>query len=355
MPPKPEVVLTRPIREALELRVRSRSSRADDARKARLILMLADGETFDAIVEGLGCSPTYVSRWKKRFLENSLAGLHSRHLGKVAKVLTPRTEGRILAATRRKPADGSTHWTTRKLAKHLGVSHMLVHRVWARAGIKPQSIRRYMLSDDPDFEAKAADVIGLYLNPPQHAAVFCVDEKSHIQALDRLDPVLPLSPGRLERHGFEYYRHGTLSLFAALNTRTGKVLGETVERHTSEDFVAFLGTIVASESKGKEIHIVLDNLSTHKTRRVQQFLADHPKVHLHFTPTYSSWLNQVENWFSKIERDLIARGIFTSKGDLARKIMRYIKHHNVAPKPLRWTYSNPERRIRGISSTVTVH
>jgi transposase len=198
-------------------------------------------------------------------------------------------------------------------------------------------------------------VIGLYLNPPQHAAVFCVDEKSHIQALDRLDPVLPLSPGRLERHGFEYYRHGTLSLFAALNTRTGKVLGETVERHTSEDFVAFLGTIVASESRGKEIHIVLDNLSTHKTRRVQQFLADHPKVHLHFTPTYSSWLNQVENWFSKIERDLIARGIFTSKGDLARKIMRYIKHHNVAPKPIRWTYSNPERRIRGIGSTVTVH
>jgi transposase len=355
MPPKPEVVLTRPIREALELRVRSRSSRADDARKARLILMLADGETFDTIVEGLGRSPTYVSRWKKRFLEDSLAGLHSRHLGKVAKVLTPRMEGRILAATRRKPADGSTHWTTRKLAKHLGVSHMLVHRVWARAGIKPQSIRRYMLSDDPDFEAKAADVIGLYLNPPQHAAVFCVDEKSHIQALDRLDPVLPLSPGRLERHGFEYYRHGTLSLFAALNTRTGKVLGETVERHTSEDFVAFLGTIVASESKGKEIHIVLG--ISRPTRRVgfSNSSRAHPKVHLHFTPTYSSWLNQVENWFSKIERDLIARGIFTSKGDLARKIMRYIKHHNVAPKPIRWTYSNPERRIRGISSTVTVH
>ena len=151
MLPKPEVVLTRPIREALELRVRSRSSRADDARKARLILMLADGETFDAIVDGLRCSPSYVSRWKKRFLEGSLAGLHARHLGKAAKVLIPAMEGRILAATRRKPADGSTHWTTRKLAKHLGVSHMLVHRVWARAGIKPQSIRRYMLSDDPDF------------------------------------------------------------------------------------------------------------------------------------------------------------------------------------------------------------
>jgi transposase len=161
MPPKPDVVLTRAVREELELRVRSRSSRADDARKARLILMLADGETFDVIVEGLGCSPTYVSRWKKRFLEDSLAGLHSRHLGKKAKVLTPAMEGRILAATRRKPVDGSTHWTTRKLAKQLGLSHMLVHRVGA-GRIKPQSIRRYMLSDDPDFEAKAADVIGLY-------------------------------------------------------------------------------------------------------------------------------------------------------------------------------------------------
>src|SRR5438105_12464185 len=282
MPSTPEVVLRRQIREALELRVRSRSSRADDARKARLILMLADGETCDAIVEGLRCSPTYVSRWKKRCLEDSLAGLHSRHLGKAAKVLTPAMEGRILAATRRKPADGSTHWTTRKLAKHLGVSHMLVHRVWARAGIKPQSIRRYMLSDDPDFEAKAADVIGLYLNPPQHAAVFCVDEKSHIQALDRLDPVLPLSPGRLERHGFEYYRHGTLSLFAALDPRTGTAVGQTAARHTSAVFVQFLTTVVATQAARREIHIVLDNLSTHKTRRVQQFLADHPKVHLHF-------------------------------------------------------------------------
>jgi transposase len=231
---------------------------------------------------------------------------------------------------------------------------MTVARVWARAGIKPHRLERYTVSNDPDFETKAADVIGLYLNPPQHAVVFCVDEKTAIQALDRLDPVLPLSPGRAERHGFEYYRHGTLSLFAALNTRTGKVLGETVERHTSEDFVAFLGTIVASESKGKEIHIVLDNLSTHKTRRVQQFLADHPKVHLHFTPTYSSWLNQVELWFAKIERDVIARGIFTSVPDLKRKLMRYIRQYNKQPKTVKWKYFDPSRRISS-ESVVTVH
>src|SRR5258706_1690646 len=356
MPPKPEVVLTRPIREALELRVRSRSSRADDARKARLILMLADGETFDAIVEGLRCSPTYVSRWKKRFLEDALAGLHARHLGKTAKVLTPAMEGRILSATRRKPADGSTHWTTRKLAKHLGVSHMLVHRVWARAGIKPQSLRRYMLSDDPDFEKKAADVIGLYLNPPQHAAVFCVDEKTAIQALDRLDPVVRLSPGRLERHGFEYYRHGTLSLYAALNTRSGEVLGKTAARHTSQEFVAFLADLVANQPRGKEIHIIADNLSAHKTTRVEQFLSAHPRLHLHYTPTYSSWLNQVENWFAKLERDVIARGIFTSVKDLARKLMRYIRHYKRAPKPIKWTYRDPTHRIYANTiSPVTGH
>ena len=202
-----------------------------------------------------------------------------------------------------------------------------------------------MASDDPDFEQKAADVIGLYLNPPQHAAVFCVDEKTAIQALDRLDPVLPLSPGRAERHGFEYYRHGTLSLYAALNTRTGTVLGQTAPRHTTEEFVAFLSEIVALESNGREIHIILDNLSTHKTQRVREFLAVHPNVHLHFTPTYSSWLNQVENWFAKIERDVIARGVFTSVRDLARKLMRYIRHHNRAAKPIKWAYRDLSHRI----------
>jgi transposase len=163
---------------------------------------------------------------------------------------------------------------------------------------------------------KAADVIGLYVNPPQHAAVFAADEKTAIQALDRLDPVLPLSPGRVERHGFEYYRHGTLSLFAALDTRSGEVLAQTVPRHTSAAFVEFLGDIVASQPKGREIHVILDNLATHKTQAVRTFLIAHPNVRLHFTPTYASWLNQVELWFAKIERDLLARGIFTSVSDL---------------------------------------
>ncbi len=316
--------------------------------------MLADGESWAGIQEELGCSSAYIDRWNKRFRQQRLAGLFARHRGRQVEKRTPKLEARILDWTRRPATDGSTHWSSRKLAKALGVNHMMVARVWQRAGLRPHRLERYMASDDPDFENKAADVIGLYVNPPQHAAIFCVDEKTAIQALDRLDPVLPLSPGRAERHGFEYYRHGTLSLFAALNTRTGTVLGQTAPRHTTEEFVAFLAQLVALEPQGREIHIIADNLSSHKTQRVRQFLSAHPNVHLHFTPTYSSWLNQVEIWFSKIERDVIARGIFTSVHDLARKLMRYIRHHNRSAKPIKWSYRDPSHRIT-FDSAVTGH
>ena len=326
-------------------RVRSRTLPAEDVRRARLILLLAQGKSYLTIRRLLGCNANFISRWKSRFEAERLAGLYSRHSGRAAEKRTPALEARILEWTRRSAADGSTHWSSRKLARHLGVSHMMVARVWRRAGLKPHRIERYMASDDPDFELKAADIIGLYVKPPQHAAVFCVDEKTAIQALDRLDPVLPLSPGRLERHGFEYYRHGTLSLYAALNTKSGTVVGKTAARHTSQEFVAFLADLVANQPRGKEIHMIADNLSAHKTKRVEQFLAAHPKVHLHYTPTYSSWLNQVENWFARIERDVIARGIFTSVKDLARKLMRYIRHYNRAPKPIKWTYRDPNHRI----------
>ena len=326
-------------------RLRSRTLPAEDVRRARLILLLAQGKSYFAIRQVLGCNPNYISRWKGRFEAERLAGLCSHHCGRAVAKRTPALEARILEWTRRPAPDGSTHWSSRKLARHLGVSHMMVARVWQRAGLKPHRIERYMASDDPDFETKAADIIGLYVKPPQHAAVFCVDEKTAIQALDRLDPVLPLSPGRLERHGFEYYRHGTLSLYAALNTRNGEVVGKTAARHTSQEFVAFLAAVVANQPRGKEIHLIADNLSAHKTVRVQHFLATHPKVHLHFTPTYSSWLNQVENWFARIEREVIARGVFTSVKDLARKLKRYIRHYNRAPKPLKWTYRDPSQRI----------
>jgi transposase len=354
--PKGELRLTSSERAELRDRMRSRTLPAEDVRRARLILLLAEDKSYSAIRHVLGCNPNYISRWKGRFETERLAGLYSHYRGRAVEKRTPALEAKILEWTRRPPPDGSTHWSSRKLARHLGISHMMVARVWQRAGLKPHRIERYMASDDPDFETKAADIIGLYVKPPQHAAVFCVDEKTAIQAVDRLDPVLPLSPGRLERHGFEYYRHGTLSLYAALNTKSGEVMGKTAARHTSQEFVAFLAELVANQPRGKEIHLIADNLAAHKTKRVEQFLAAHPKVHLHYTPTYSSWLNQVENWFAKIERDVIARGVFTSVKDLARKLRRYIGHYNHAPKPIKWTYRDPSHRITADTiSPVTGH
>jgi len=312
------------------------------------MLLLAEGCTWAEIRQRLDCGDSYISRWSKRFETERLAGLFARHAGRQRYKVTERLEARVLAwTTKRTPADGSTHWSSRKLAAELGgdISHMTVSRIWAKHSLKPHRLEGYMASNDPDFETKAADVIGLYLKPPQHAVVFCVDEKTAIQALDRKEPVLPLSPGRAERHGFEYYRHGTLSLYAAFNTQTGEVLGKTAERHTSAEFVAFLTDIVTNQPTGKEIHVIADNLSAHKTQRVDGFLAAHPNVHLHFTPTYSSWLNQVELWFAKIERDVIARGIFTSVADLKRKLMRYIRQYNKQPKPVKWKYFDTSRQI----------
>jgi transposase len=344
------LMLTADERTELEARVRSRTIRAEAARRARVILMLANGESYSAIEAALPCYRDYINRWRRRFLAKRLGGLESRHYSQPPSVLTAAMEARILEKTRQGPADGSTHWSTRKLGRLLRINHNHVAKAWQRAGLQPHRFERYMASDDPDFETKAADVIGLYLNPPQHAAVFAVDEKTAIQALDRLDPVLPLSPGRAERHGFEYYRHGTLSLFAALDTRSGEVLGHTVPRHTSAAFVEFLGDLVASQPAGRDIHVIADNLSTHKTQAVRTFLIEHPNVRIHFTPTYSSWLNQVELWFAKIERDLLARGIFTSVADLAHRIRKYIRHYNKDAKPIRWNYRNPTHRISSTSA-----
>src|ERR1700734_4084956 len=307
--------------------------------------MLAEGESFSTIKERRGTAAPTISRWKQRFVASGIDRRDTSHPGQPAFVVTPKLRARILSATRRAPKDGSTHWSCRRLAAELGVSKDAVHRVWKEAGLKPHRLERYMASDDPEFEAKAADIIGLYLSPPQHAAVFCVDEKTAIQALDRLDPVLPLSPGRAERHGFEYYRHGTLSLYAALDVKTGAVHGMTAARHTSREFITFLKGLVERAEHAREIHVVLDNLSAHKTKDVEQFLAEHPQVRFHFTPTYSSWLNQVELWFAKIQRDVIARGVFTSVADLGNKLRKYIRAYSKSAKPFRWTYTDPCRRI----------
>ena len=344
------LALTAAERTELEAMARSRVIAAGLAQRARVILAIADGEPYPVLCARLELSTTTVTRWRKRFERQRLAGLHDApRSGRGDRVL-PALEAKILALTQEPPPAPYTHWTTRRLAERLHINHMTVHRVWQRAGLKPHQLDRYVASPDPDFEQKAADVIGLYLKPPEHAVVFCVDEKTAIQALDRRDPILPLSPGRAERHGFEYVRHGTLSLYAALNVGTGHVEGMTAARHTSQDFLIFLDRVVATQPKGREIHLIVDNLSAHKTKAVTEWLDAHPHITMHFTPTYSSWLNQVELWFSKIERDCIARGIFTSTADLRRKLMQYIRAHNKRCHPFVWRYADPTRRIRVAAS-----
>jgi transposase len=340
------LVLTNSERTELERRRRSHSIRADDCQRAGVILELAGGRGLRDTAAYLACSTSYVQRWAGRFRAERMNGLVARHQGRRAAKDAPKLEARILEWTRRGPDDGTTQWSSRRLAKKLGTTHMAVARVWNRYGLQPHRLRHHMVSDDPNFETKAADIIGLYLHPPAHAAVFCVDEKSAIQALDRLDPVLPLSPGRAQSHGFEYFRHGTLSLYAALETQSGEILGKTAKRHTSSEFVNFLEEIVNSQPVGKAIHVIADNLSAHKTKLVDAFLEARPNVRIHYTPTYASWLNQVENWFSKIQRHVITRGVFGSLTDLRSKLMRYIRQYNKTATPIRWTYSNTKRRIK---------
>lgn len=330
---------------------RSRTLPAGQVRRARVVLLLDEGRSRESIMSELRCDSRFITTWKTRFSADRLAGLYARHPGRAPRRDLARVEARVLDSTlKRKPRDGSTHWSSRKLGAELGLPFMTVQRIWRKHDIRPHRLDTHMVSNDPEFETKAADVIGLYLNPPAHAAVFCVDEKTAIQALDRKDRQLPLSPGRAESHGFEYKRNGTLSLFAALNTATGEVLGKTTPRHTSAQFVAFLTDVVSTQPKGREIHVICDNVSSHKTDAVQAFLAEHKKVTVHYTPTYSSWLNQVENWFARIQRDVIARGVFTSTKDLDKKLMRYIRQYNKNPVPLKWKYHDPQRRIRCNSS-----
>jgi len=338
--------LTEDERRELQQIAQSRTLPAGDVTRSRMILLLADGVSYQKIQDSLDTTAPTIARWKNRFLQHRVDGLvEERHPGQQPSVRTPKLQAKVLAAIKEGPRDGSTHWSCRKLARHLHVSKDTVQRILAQADVRPHRLERYMASDDPDFEAKAADVIGLYLTPPQHAAVFCVDEKTAIQALDRLDPVLPLSPGRLERHGFEYKRNGTLSLYAALDVKTGKVQGKTAERHTSAEFVSFLEDVIACCNPRQEIHIILDNLSAHKTNQVEEFLQRNSHVKLHFTPTYSSWLNQVEIWFARLEREVIARGIFTSVKDLSRKLLRYIRAYSKTARPFKWKYSDVRRRI----------
>jgi transposase len=352
-----ELTLTDDERADLERLLRATSTPAGIARRARCVLLLADGVSYAGVCAALGVTDRFVAQWKRRYVEGGVLALaDAPRAGRRDHRVPPAVEARILRlTTQERPPAPLTHWTSRRLAARAGVSSSTVLAVWRRAGLKPHRLARYVASPDPDFEAKAADVIGLYVDPPQHAVIFSVDEKTAIQALDRRDPVLPLSPGRAERHGFEYVRHGTLSLYAALEVATGRVEGMPAARHASADFLRFLEQLVERYPRTREIHVILDNLSAHKTKAVAAWLAAHPNVRFHFTPTYSSWLNQVELWFAKIERDVIARGIFTSTGDLSRKLKAYIRLHNKTCQPIRWTYTDTTHRVPAIRTSNAGH
>jgi len=343
-------------KESAELEQLLRSTRvsAGLARRARVLLLLTAGRSLRQIQGQTGMSPRRTRHWKQCWQTKGLDGLLDAPRAGRPRKISATEETAIVAATQASPPQPLTHWSTRRLARRWGVSHVTVMRVWHKVGLQPHRLKHYMASPDPQFETKAKDILGLYLQPPEKAVVFCVDEKTAIQALDRTQPALPLRPGSPERHTVEYVRHGTVSLFAALEVHSGRVLGRCAPRHTSEAFLDFLDQAVACHRR-KTIHVILDNLAVHKTPAVKAWVAAHPRVHFHFTPTYASWLNQVEIWLGMITRDCIRRGIFHSVPDLTHHIMNYIRLYNRQAQPFHWTYSNPKKRIRVSLSSVTRH
>lgn len=351
-----ELVLSDRERAELERLLRQTTLSQAIAKRMRVVLALAEGRSYSAIGAQYACTDRFIAIWKRRYVDGGVLALADAPRAGRGHGLSAAMEAKIVQLTvQTRPPAPLTHWSSRRLAQRLGLAHTTVADVWKRHGLKPHRLERYKASPDPDFETKAADIIGLYIDPPQHAVVFCIDEKTAIQALDRTDPVLPLSPGRAERHGFEYVRHGTLSLYAALDVASGHVEGRTAARHTSAEFLTFLEQVRAAAPRRKRLHFIVDNLSAHKTKAVRAWLDAHPRVTMHYTPTYSSWLNQVESWFARIERDCIARGIFTSTTDLKRKLLQYIKLHNQTCQPFVWRYRDPTRRMRATSISTTPH
>ena len=296
----------------------------------------------------LGVSPNTVCIWRRRYAAEGLDGLRSRHKTGRPRRIGEAKERAVVAATLR-PPKVATHWSAKRLAKEVGLSPATVHRIWQKHGLQPHRVETFKFSRDPQFESKMADVVGLYLDPPERALVLCVDEKSQIQALDRTQPILPLRPGLPARMTHDYQRHGTTSLFAALDVASGRVHGRCYPRHTHEEFLAFLDSIAKNYPR-REIHLICDNYGTHKHPKVKEWLAQHPRFQMHFTPTSASWLNLVERWFAVITNQAIRRGSFDSVRRLERAIARFLAHWNEDAKPFRWTKSPKEirRKIRRV-------
>jgi len=332
--PAPPLAVSESEAETLRQITRAGTSEQRMVMRATIILRAAEGAANNAVAGELGVSIPTVLLWRRRFKERGLAGLEDApHPGR------PRTYGRevrerILAETLTPPED-ATHWSRERLAKRVGVSASTVGRVWKAERLKPHRSETFKYSDDPDLVAKVTDVVGLYLAPPERAVVLSVDEKTQIQALDRTQPMLPLRPGQVERHTHDYRRNGTTSLFAALEVGTGRVTDQARERHTAADFLAFLRLLARTYPTG-EVHVILDNVSTHKTAAVQAWLARHQRFHFHFTPTSASWLNQVETWFGILSRQAIRRGSFESVRALVAAIERFTREWNADATPFVW-------------------
>src|SRR4051812_17627983 len=335
--PKQPLVLSEEERERLEsLSHRARSLPAL-ARRARVVLACAEGLDNKTVAKKLRCSLGMVGKWRSRFLKMRLESLYDEPRPRAPPKVTHDDVERIIIQTLETTPRGQTHWSTRELAKATGFSRMTISRVWRAFGMQPHRTESFKLSPDPLLIEKVRDIVGLYIDPPDHAVVFCVDEKSQIQALDRTQPMLPMRPGQLERRTHDYKRHGTTSLFAALELKTSRVIGQLHRRHRSQEFRRFLDAIEANVPPDLDVHIVLDNYGTHKTDIIRKWFAKRPRFHVHFTPTYGSWLNLVERWFAEITNKRIRRGIFRSVRELESAIREYIDVHTEDPKPFVWT------------------
>jgi transposase len=337
--PKTPLILSDEERQQLEsLAHRSRTA-ALLARRARIVLACADGRDNGAVAKRLRLSPTTVCKWRARFVRDRIDGLYDEPRPGAPRTVTDDQVERVIVRTLETTPRGATHWSTREMARATGLSHMTIARVWRAFGLKPHRTETFKLSPDPLLIEKVRDIVGLYLDPPAHAVVLCVDEKSQIQALDRTAPLLPMRPGQAERRTHDYKRHGTTSLFAALDAKTGTVIAETRRRHRSLEFRKFLDRIDASVPPTLDVHLVLDNYGTHKTPLIWTWLAKRPRFHVHFTPTYGSWLNLVERWFAELTTKQIRRGAHRSVDALEAAIHAFLDAHNEAPKPFVWTKS----------------
>jgi transposase len=333
------IELTDEERSVLESYVRRRKTAQALSKRARIILRCAEGGHDGIVAEEVGVSRGMVGRWRRRFAELRLQGLHDEPRPGAPRTIRDDQVERVVIETLETTPKGATHWSTRDMAQHSGISHSSIGRIWRAFGLKPHRSETFQLSNDPLFIDKVRDIVGLYMHPPENAIVLCVDEKSQVQALNRSQPVLPMLPARPELQTHTYVRHGTTALFAALDVATGKVIGKCHRRHRAAEFLKFLQRIEAAVPRDIDVHIILDNLSTHKTPAVHRWFLRHPRWHLHFTPTYSSWLNQVERWFALLEQKQLKRGSHRSARELEGAIYEFIEVTNENPKPFNWTKS----------------